>query len=404
MTAPGVVSLCMIVKNEANNIVDCLSTAKQALGPILAEIVIYDTGSTDNTVQLCRQAGAVVEQGYWDDDFARARNASLRMATAPWSLIIDADDMLQVDQKQLCQLLLDHYHDDVIFTSHVYSIDDRQRISSHNVLSRMCRTGLAHFEGAIHEQLAAHMGKQVPTLAIPSSTLHVMHTGYMAESTVAEKSQRNLACSAKQLENIAANAKSSQDDVIGAIADHARCLGGVKRYEEEDSAYAQLVELGPGENTALWNNAVERYGSSLLAQARYGDVPHIVDLLQAHGGSPSHGKWLLGCAAAGLDHHDVAWECLQDLDNVETSLGSVTPARLVLAARASAAMHVGEVEEALATLLALVIEHDDVENSGEILIQLWGERDRSTLLSLLGGARPEVFEAFKRRLSLFVTS
>ncbi|WLT39201.1 glycosyltransferase [Synechocystis sp. B12] len=63
-------SLCMIVQNEAAFLGDCLAS----VASLVDEIVIADTGSIDNTVEIATQAGAKVITVPWQDDFALARN------------------------------------------------------------------------------------------------------------------------------------------------------------------------------------------------------------------------------------------------------------------------------------------------------------------------------------------
>ena len=84
--------ISMIVKNEAECIEACLESVKGA-----DEIVIVDTGSEDNTVELCKKYTDKVYTDYkWNDDFSEARNESLKRCTADWILIIDADEVLEV--------------------------------------------------------------------------------------------------------------------------------------------------------------------------------------------------------------------------------------------------------------------------------------------------------------------
>ena len=66
------VDACLIVKDEEAHLPRCLA-ALEKLRPLLGRICVYDTGSRDATVELARAAGCVVTQGYWDDDFARAK-------------------------------------------------------------------------------------------------------------------------------------------------------------------------------------------------------------------------------------------------------------------------------------------------------------------------------------------
>ncbi len=84
------VSLCMIVKNEEQVLARCLDCAQQ----IADEIIIVDTGSTDNTVAIARRYTDKVYFFDWKDDFAAARNFSFSKATKEYILWLDADDVI----------------------------------------------------------------------------------------------------------------------------------------------------------------------------------------------------------------------------------------------------------------------------------------------------------------------
>jgi tetratricopeptide (TPR) repeat protein len=86
-------SLCMIVKNEAKNLPQCLNSAKS----IVDEMIVLDTGSTDDTVAIAQSLGAIVHQFTWTQNFATARNESLKHATGDWILVLDADEVLAPD-------------------------------------------------------------------------------------------------------------------------------------------------------------------------------------------------------------------------------------------------------------------------------------------------------------------
>src|SRR5258706_14100820 len=80
----------MIVKDEAARLPGCLDS----VSGVVDEIVIVDTGSTDDSVALARARGARVERWTWRDDFSAARNESLRHARGDWALVLDADERL----------------------------------------------------------------------------------------------------------------------------------------------------------------------------------------------------------------------------------------------------------------------------------------------------------------------
>ncbi|MFN7713948.1 MAG: glycosyltransferase [Pseudanabaenaceae cyanobacterium] len=81
-------SACAIIKNEAKH----LSRSLSSLRPYVDELIIIDTGSTDNSLAIAQQWNAVIGGFPWCDDFAAARNHALAMAQGQWILMFDADE------------------------------------------------------------------------------------------------------------------------------------------------------------------------------------------------------------------------------------------------------------------------------------------------------------------------
>jgi tetratricopeptide (TPR) repeat protein len=89
-------SFCAIVKNESQNLARCLASVK----PYVDELVIVDTGSTDETIAIAQQYGAKVSHFEWCDDFSAARNYACSLVTGDWILTLDADEELVVHSKE----------------------------------------------------------------------------------------------------------------------------------------------------------------------------------------------------------------------------------------------------------------------------------------------------------------
>lgn len=77
----------VFAKNEADRIGAC------TLRSVCAEVIVLDSGSTDDTVAVARAAGALVEHQDWLG-FAAQKNAAIARATQPWLLLLDADEWL----------------------------------------------------------------------------------------------------------------------------------------------------------------------------------------------------------------------------------------------------------------------------------------------------------------------
>lgn len=84
------ISLCMIMKNEEKRLGRCLESIKG----LVHEIIIVDTGSTDESINIARSYGARVMSSPWCDDFAYSRNVGLKAATKNWILILDPDELI----------------------------------------------------------------------------------------------------------------------------------------------------------------------------------------------------------------------------------------------------------------------------------------------------------------------
>lgn len=90
-------SLCLIVKNEEDALARCLFSMKG----IADEIIVVDTGSTDDTKRI---AGEFTDQIYdfqWCDDFAKARNYSFSKASMDYIMWLDADDIISPQSQQM---------------------------------------------------------------------------------------------------------------------------------------------------------------------------------------------------------------------------------------------------------------------------------------------------------------
>ena len=86
-------AIAMIVRNAAAALRETL----QSTGGLAAKVVLLDTGSTDDTIQVAQQCGASIRKRPWNDDFAAARNALLDEINADWVLWLDAGERLTPD-------------------------------------------------------------------------------------------------------------------------------------------------------------------------------------------------------------------------------------------------------------------------------------------------------------------
>lgn len=176
-------TLCMIVRNEAHRLGTCLDS----VAGLVDEIVIVDTGSTDQTVDIARQYGAVMGQFEWCDDFSAARNESLRLATGDWIMWLDADDILPAEYHGPIRELVKGPRD----RSYFFVLDDQGYESVSCLQLRLFpRVEGACFEMPIHEQVTPSLGRL--GIDMQPTDIRVVHTGYTTPEVVREKKQRYL--------------------------------------------------------------------------------------------------------------------------------------------------------------------------------------------------------------------
>ncbi|MCI9293440.1 MAG: glycosyltransferase family 2 protein [Erysipelotrichaceae bacterium] len=147
------ISLCMIVKNEEDVLERCLQSAL----PIVDEIIIVDTGSSDRTIEIAKKYTDHVFSFTWNDDFSSARNFAFSKAKMDYSFWLDADDVIDsVNQNKMLELkqTLDPSVDMVMMKYHIAFDNDGNPTFSY-YRERWMKTE-RHFlwEGVIHETIA----------------------------------------------------------------------------------------------------------------------------------------------------------------------------------------------------------------------------------------------------------
>ena len=195
---PVLITACLIVKNEEQMLGACLESVRDAVD----EIVVYDTGSNDRTVQIALEAGATVVEGEWEDSFAVARNAALLHATGEWVLSIDADERLQTHPDVLRAQLAVPDSDVEAYLVAIENLHGPGNPRSVHTAIRMFRRRSATWRHRLHEQVVAADDPSRRLRTAYLSGARLIHHGYIAEVfDDRNKADRNLELARAALED-----------------------------------------------------------------------------------------------------------------------------------------------------------------------------------------------------------
>lgn len=180
----------MIVKNEAEHLSRCLESVRDAVD----EIIVVDTGSTDDTVAVARRFGALVVDFPWQDDFALARNIGLERAKGDWILWLDADEELEASDKEKFRRNARSEEREGIFFQLLNHVGDRAPGAVIDPVMRMIRNRPEYrFEGRVHEQITNSIYRLNPDAVFHFTDVRIHHYGYRPEIVMKKnKVERNV--------------------------------------------------------------------------------------------------------------------------------------------------------------------------------------------------------------------
>lgn len=268
------VSLCMIVKDEESSLPRALASAK----PVVHEIVVVDTGSSDRTVDVARLFGARVVQFPWNGSFADARNAAIQNARGAWILSLDADEVLSRDDYDAISRLIESADRGTAFSvltrnysemmnAHGWTPNDgaypREERGSGWLPSRKVRLfprdSRFRFAGDVHEMVETSLRTAKVTILDAPFVIH--HYGFLGADPerLRKKQEEYFRLGLKKVEE--------NPDDMAAICELAVQAGELGRFEEGIELWDRVLLRHPEYVEALFNK-----GYCLMMLGRYHDA------------------------------------------------------------------------------------------------------------------------------------
>ena len=253
------ISVCIITKNEAENLEKCLS----ALQPYQFELVVIDTGSTDNSKEVALKYTDKVYDFEWINDFSAARNFCISHASHDMILSLDTDEFVtDVDLEQAEKLIKANPEGvGCINVLNYFETQNGMQYQS-SMLGRIFNKKYYHYQNPIHEILTSIVNISTYYYDLP---ITVDHVGYLGtEQKLYEKSKRNIELLLREIE------KNPEEPYNYFQLAQSYLL--TRDHETACEYFDKSLKLNPNPKLEYTRLMVCNYGNMLINMEKYEDT------------------------------------------------------------------------------------------------------------------------------------
>ncbi len=290
-------TVCLITKNEERFLPGCL----QSVRDLADQIVVVDTGSTDRTPTIAADFGAEVHEFAWRDDFAAARNAALEHARGDWILMLDADEEVTPEGREILRAEI---RDRKVLAYRLPIVDVGREEEGCSYVPRLFRNAPGVFYvGRIHEQVFSSLEvlRQQWNLDLRLSRATLRHHGYTAAiSRARRKNTRNLLLLQRAVEELP-NDPNLLMNLGLELVRSGQTEAGLEQYFEAFALLDALPERAVVPE--LRETLLTQLAGQLLATDHFAQVVEVLTspLARRHGLTASL-HFILGLAELNLAH------------------------------------------------------------------------------------------------------
>ncbi|WP_368293959.1 glycosyltransferase [Dehalobacter sp. TBBPA1] len=231
-------SIGMMVKNEEKNLERCLESLKPLLNAVSSELIIVDTGSTDQTVEIAQKYTDKIYFHPWENDYSKMRNITVRYARGEWFMFVDADEELK-GYEPIVQFISTKVSKNInaaaIQIDNIFQTNNTSKVGTGVVTRLFRKTAKFGFRGVIHEE---------PIFEPPLAVLGVqlLHYGYPADDP--ELRERKL----KLYEPILRQAIEEDPDNVGLLFYLSNTIATFKNHKEALEPAVRAYETAKRKN------------------------------------------------------------------------------------------------------------------------------------------------------------
>lgn len=392
------ISLCIIAKNEERVIGRCIDNIKNYVN----EIIVIDTGSTDKTIEICKNKGAKVYNFTWTNNFSDARNYALKKASGEWIVFLDADEYIQESDMNVVLNKIefaDKNGYEAIVCKCINLNEDNYTIKSVAFFIRIFkRSKNIRYVGSIHETIMniKHSIKMIDF----TDDINVFHTGY-TDSVINEKEKmsRNISLLYNELK------KNPDDADIHFYLVESLFID--KRYKEAYEHCNKVISLNNAKNTGVITKVYShKMKNMILLEYDENEIKKVYDQAVKYDDTYPDYDWIMGMYYGSNGKNEKALgfyeKCYFKINNFNSKIESWTInivkdiyidlAKLYrVSNKNTEAVKVlmqvlnvyREDEEALGVLISILRESEEIENIVKFLRKIYNfESDKDILIIL----------------------
>ncbi|SKB94713.1 Glycosyltransferase involved in cell wall bisynthesis [Lachnospiraceae bacterium] len=271
-------SICIITRDQADKLEKCLKAIHDNLIPILPEntleIVIVDTGSTDNSKDTSLKYTSALYDFPWINDFAAAKNAAVSHASNDLVLILDTDEYIEpFTSTTFFSEVLSHMSEAPCSVGRIERINHYTNPDGHATeyrewINRLFDRRYFHYEGRIHEQLVTVSDSDV-TYSTWKTPFKILHDGYdLSPEKMKEKAERDASL-------LRISLAETPDDPYLWYQLGKSCFAA-ENYISAEEAFMKGISLSPAPNLEYVEDLLETAGYTLL---KINKAPEALQLL-----------------------------------------------------------------------------------------------------------------------------
>lgn len=297
------VSLVMIVKNAGEQLRNAVLSASEFCN----DIIVIDTGSTDNTPQIAMQLGTKLFFKKWNNDFSEARNFALNHALNEWILVLDHDETLNGNSLKSNFNLFQNPNVGGIRVN-IRNITDNNNASQLHKYTRIFRNRKdVRFAGKIHEQI--NQSVIDAGFEIIDSDIEILHYGY---------NQNNIEKNTRNEEMLKSAIKDNPNDDFSQYQ-YAKTLFAMENYKEFLEISDKLLNSNELRNSQK-ELLLVRKAQAYLSTDNYDKILEISDLELTDKDLNGFMKYIR--AAAYMQRHEFseAYKLYHDSDTINSNM------------------------------------------------------------------------------------